>query len=181
MERKVKLISPLSHGLPKTGQTIAYISYDDGFYEEGWWLNRDNANNRIRFIEKEYVSGEPVIIDLATRLMWPKSGLSAGCNNGAKINWNDTTVFALGLVYGGFDNWRMPNLNELLSICNHSIANPTIWSPFTDVQTDNYSGYWTSTTYAPNTIMAWIARFNGGYGYAHTKTDITYGRPVRRL
>lgn len=180
-KENIKLITPLSHGLPKTGQTIAYASYDDGFFEDGWWFNKDNAGNRIRFIEKEIVSGEHIIMDLATGLMWPKSGLSVGCNNGAKVNWSNAAVFALGLNYGGFSDWRIPNVNELLSICNHSIANPTIHTEFTNVLTDNYSGYWTGTTYAVLTTSAWLVRFNGGYAYALAKGSTTYVRPVRRF
>jgi len=181
MQSELKLITPLSHGLPKTGQTIAYSSYDDGFYEDGWFFNKDNAGNRVRFIEKEIVSGEHIIMDLATRLMWPKSGLSVACNNGAKLNWDGSLIYILSLVYSGFNNWRLPNMQELLSICNWSISNPTIWSAFTNVQTDNYSGYWTGTTYKFNTNNAWIIRFNGGYGYGLSKSTTTYIRPVRRF
>ncbi|MBA7712999.1 hypothetical protein ES703_121994 [subsurface metagenome] len=113
--------------------------------------------------------------------MWPKSGLSLGCGLGAKKTWKVAISYILDLEYGGFLYWQMPNLNELLSICNHSEVNPAIWSPFTDVQTDNYSGYWTSTTYKSNTLNAWIVRFIDGYGYALLKSLTTYIRPVRRF
>ncbi|GAH99217.1 unnamed protein product, partial [marine sediment metagenome] len=50
---------------PKTGQIVSYDTGDDGEHEIGWWLGLVNGVNRIRFIEKEPVEDEKVIIVFA--------------------------------------------------------------------------------------------------------------------
>lgn len=181
MNDKIKLTTPLSHGLPKTGQIVSYHDNDDGALELGWWLKTFNVNNRVRFVEKEYVAGEVIILDLATGLMWPKSGLSSICGTGQITSWINAFVVPTVNTFSGFSDWRLPNLQELLSICNHSFINPAIHTEFTDVQADNYKGYWTSTTYASDTSFAWYVRFVDGYAFALAKTSNTYYRPCRCL
>lgn len=179
-QQGVHLIYPLSHGLPKTGQSLRYRDGDDGDYEVGWWLGRNNANNRVRFIEKEYVAGEVVIIDLATRLMWPKDGTSSLCNNGNKATWNNAVTVPMTANFGGFSDWLLPNINELLSLSKFNVVSPASWPLFINWQTDNYYGYWSSTTRTDITTYAWYARMIHGYAYSLLKTTTTYYRPCRR-
>ena len=168
----------ITRGMPKTGQVVEYRAGDDGTYETGWWVRRLNANNRTRFVGKT-ISGDIVMVDRATGLMWPKSGLSVACNNGAQINWNGAIDLALALDFGGFDDWYLPNLLELHSITNSGVFNPAIHPIFTDTQSVNLYTYWTSTTVASNTIAARAIRFSGGYAGFEVKTDLSYLRPVR--
>lgn len=135
----------LSRGLPKTGQETCYQPGDDGYYEYGWWLGLLNVNNRRRFIEKEYVSGESVIIDLATRLMWPKDFGGAATDSGDAKDWVQAIIWCETLSFGGFSDWRLPNLLEFLSLMNLGRNNPC----FNDDIFDGYditSSYWTSST-----------------------------------
>ena len=48
--------------------------------------------------------------------------------------------------------------------------------PFTGVQ---LSDYWTSTTYAPNTLFAWTVSLDVGYVLYGDKTVTHYVWPVR--
>lgn len=139
---ELKLITPLSQGLPKTGQETSVFDGDDGYYERGWWLGTLNDNNRTRFIEKEFVSGELVIMDLATNLMWPKDITGDATDSGANKSLTDAITWCEELIFGGFSDWHMPNILEMCSLMCGKCINP---SAYTDVF-DNWFG-----TYAFNT------------------------------
>ena len=181
MNDKIKLITPLSLGLPKTGQETVYAIGDDATYQAGWWLNTVIATNRTRFIEKEIVSGEIVILDLATGLMRPKDGSAAGCNDGNVTNWFDAISFCNALNFSGFNNWRLPNVLELITMCNFSVRNPSVWDTFTNIQTAEASRYWTSSTYKTLTTQAWYISFLDAYASAQNKTQGQHLWPVRTI
>ncbi len=127
MKMKAKNIV-LSRGLPKTGQTGSYNPGDDGDVEAGWWVGKKIANNKTRFIEKT-LDGDDVVIDRATGLMWPKDNSLAGGRSNSATGWISQIIYANGLDFAGFTDWRMPNINELISIINWSQFNPAISNP----------------------------------------------------
>ncbi|GAI92181.1 unnamed protein product [marine sediment metagenome] len=139
MHKKVHTIKPLSRGLPKTGQVVEIIAGDDGTYEKGWWENRLNANNKTRFIDKELVSGEEVVIDKATHLMWVKNVNGLGTDNGATKSIANCITFCEELIFGGYNDWRLPNLFEMISLFKGGIDDPSAH----DVEFDNWVSSWT--------------------------------------
>jgi len=80
------------------------------------------------------------------------------------------------LALGGYTDWRLPNRNELLSIVDYSQVNPAIYSVFANKSSD---GYWSSTTYAGNTSIAWDVWFERGYSSLSMKINKEYVRCVR--
>lgn len=164
----LKTIAPLSRGLPKTGQEISYANYDDGQYEAGWWLGLLNANNRTRFIEKEFVSGEIVVVDLATSLMWPKDLHSLICGTGETVPWINAVAIPIGKSYGGFSDWRLANIIELVSLVNYGVSAPSI---YTDVF-DNYPyGYYIWSANTLNNLTTYASQI------AHTDGIGIRGKP----
>ena len=128
--------------LPKTGQTSLMSAGDDATYQAGWWKGKTVANNKTRFIAKT-LDGDDVVIDLATGLMWAADGNEAGCNDGGGLNWVDTIAYANTLDFAGFTDWRVPNINGLLSIVNHSESIPSTYGAFF---VNTVAGnYWSST------------------------------------
>lgn len=151
----------ITRGLPKTGQTISYQAGDDGDdrYEAGWWVRRLNANNRQRWIAKT-IAGDDIVLDRATGLMWAADGNAAGCNNGANITWANAIIYAEGLMFAGFTDWRLPNVKELMSIVNYGLFLPPISQPpFSNTFTHCY---WSSTTNVSIDDEAWVVDFFGG-------------------
>ena len=67
----------------------------------------------------------------------------------------------LTLPAGGYSDWRLPNRNELQSIVDYSRYNPAIDTTYFPGTVASY--YWSSTTYAYSTSIAWNVYF--GYGY----------------
>ena len=166
----------LSRGLPKTGQVTEYVAGDDGTYEAGWWLKRLNANNRTRFVAKT-IDGDVVVFDRATGLCWAADGDEAGCNNGDTITWANAIAYANGLDFAGFTDWRVPNINELLSILDFSTISPTITEPpFINTVS---AEYWSSTTYSGLTTWGYYVIFDNGGCAIKPKTDTYQLRCVR--
>ena len=157
--------------LPKTGQTTSYASGDDGD------LQRGVAWPDPRFTD----NGNGTVTDNLTGLIWLKN---ANCFGGqawvtALTSANTLASGACGLTDGSAaGQWRLPNRNELMSLVDRSQYNPVLPSghPFTFVQSNNY---WSGSTYAINTILAWYVYMVGGYVNVISKGSSLYVWPVR--
>jgi len=110
----------LTRSLPKTGQNTVLLTGDDGTYQAGWWKNRTVATNKVRFID----NGDGTITDRATGLMWEKVTLRV---THSLEYW---ITYASGLTLGGYTNWRVPNINELVSLINYGSITPCIYTVF---------------------------------------------------
>jgi len=142
-------------GLPKTGQTLKFHPSgnndmgDDGENQSGLPLSGDR-----------YTVGTETVSDNATGLMW-----QAG-DSDTEISWDSAFSHIAGLNsswFGGYNDWRMPNIKELTSLIDMGRWNPAIDpTAFPDTKID--SGYWGSTTYAdmPNGRFCYQVSFFEG-------------------
>lgn len=76
-------------------------------------------------------NGDGTISDNSTGLMWEKctQGLSGtNCETGTAtaMNFNLATSTCAAATTGGYTDWRVPNINELGTIADFSVSNPTI-------------------------------------------------------
>ena len=91
----------------------------------------------------------------------------------------DGTLPYKGLIKSGKSDWRLPNLQELISIVNYGNSSPTIDPTFfPNTQPDNY---WSATTYAGAVGYAWSVYFSSGNVDYYGKNGGGYARPVRSL
>jgi len=109
-------------------------------------------------IPRFYVTDE-TITDNMTGLIWLRNANIAGTKN-----WKGSLDFIAALNSAnsgsgtaGHHDWRLPNVNEALTLINYGNSQPAVWlknQGFTNVQTT----YWTSTTVAYNdwTTNAWL-------------------------
>jgi len=166
----------LSWGLPKTGQRIEYAAGDDGTYEAGWWQGLTMADNKVRFISKT-IDGEAVVIDQATGLMWFADGAEEVLDEGEAMNWLSAISLCNGIEFAGFDDWRLPNINELLSLFRRIDGYPHYYPAYFD----NLVGtYWTSNTDVRITTKAYTMSFTSGYvSYGDKVTAEYHVLPVR--
>jgi Protein of unknown function (DUF1566) len=124
-------------------------------------------------------NGDGTITDLNTGLMWEKKDLAGGLHDVStpyfwsgdgtqETIWDwlkDVNAEAGGIGFAGHNDWRIPNVRELSSIVDHGRANPSAASAFTSncsanctVLTCSCAGlfpYWSSTTAATGSLLAW--------------------------
>ena len=166
-------------GLTKTGQVIEYQAGDDGTYEAGWLKGRLNANNRTRF-SAETRGGDDIVLDRATGLMWPADGNAAGANNGALSNWTNGIIYANGLNFAGFTDWRLPNAKELVSLFHFAAGGVGVPKIDGDFFVNIATWYWSSTTFLDNTTKAYRVNFPEAQLYFTLKTSGIYMLCVRK-
>ena len=146
----------------KTGQTTVYKTGDDGTYQAG--------------IARSYSRANGVVTDNVTGLQWQDDY----SDNGGTIkdaNWSDAQTYCSNLTLDGKTDWRLPTIEELVSITDKGRTNLAIDPVFQNVASD---GYWSSTTLASGTSDAWyVYFFYGGYDGAYGKTYSGYVRCVR--
>ncbi|MEW6104352.1 MAG: DUF1566 domain-containing protein [bacterium] len=154
--------------LPKTGQTTSYATGDDGDLEKG-----------VSWPDPRFtIGGNGTVTDNLTGLMWTRNANLAGART-----WQGALDYVAGMNTGanpnyGYTDWRLPNINELESLIDAERHSPALPSghPFINVASD---GYWSSSSYAPNTGSAWIVYMYDGYLYALYKSSSHYVWPVR--
>jgi hypothetical protein len=89
--------------------------------------------------------------------------------------WEDAIDYCENLTLGGFDDWRLPNINELRSIVDYERSDPAIDRAFRNTKSD---WYWTSTKYNRGSLYSWELNFSYGYD---SYSSQSYSRYVRCL
>jgi len=111
-----------------------------------------------------------------------KSGLAWQDNysdNNGEIKegtWQDALVYCHELILEDKNDWRLPNRNELLSLTDIKLFNPSINDIFQNTISEYY---WSSTTQSEITTGAWPVNFNNGDSNWNQKSEIYYIRCVR--
>ena len=170
-------------GLPKTGQSTSDIDYDDAYYAdpagddignpkgEGSWAAYTADGGRFTN------NGDGTITDNATGLMWASDGIGEGCDWGSSTLWPSAIVWAKGLDFAGYTDWRLPNSQELYSIVDCSRTEPAIDTNY--FPNTKWRYYWSSTTYAGGPEHALLVCFGYGGVKNNVKNGFTYVRAVR--
>ena len=91
-----------------------------------------------------------------------------------RMPWKEAMAFCQSLNYGGYSDWRLATVDDLFSIIDRSRYRPACSLPDT---VSSY--YWSSTTYAYNTVYAWYVYFGSGSVDNYYKSSSCYVRAVR--
>ncbi|MBT7310334.1 DUF1566 domain-containing protein [bacterium] len=119
-----------------------------------------------------YSNNANVVTDLKTGLVWQRD------DNPGVDTWENALTYCEGLVMDGDNDWRLPNVKEILSIVEYTAnAAPTINTTYFN-GTDN-AAYWSSTTKTDATTFAWTVGFDTGQMGSSDKTGALNIRCVR--
>jgi hypothetical protein len=103
-------------------------------------------------------NGDGTVTDHATGLTWMKK------DSPRPMNWADALSYAEGMRYGGYDDWRLPNVKELQSIVDYNrapdaragfIKGPAI-DPIFDLS-DDEGWHWSSSTFIASGGALYVA------------------------
>ncbi len=135
-----------------------------------------------RYQVSEPVTGERVVEDLRTGLIWKQcaQGRSgAGCATGADstLTWTQALVAASSETFAGHSDWRLPTVNELRSLVESGCHNPAINTTAFPATASTY--FWSSSTRASDASVAWIVTFLDGILFIDDKVDVRLVRLVR--
>lgn len=143
---------------------------DDATQEQGWMMTRDKH----------------------TGLIWE---IKTEANKDETYTWDEAqTVFIKKIneqCFGGFNDWRMPEKEELKTLIKEE-ASPIIdanWFPFKEspiIDADWFpftgsDNYWSASTRASSTNVAWVVRFNNGQVNFYNRTSSYHARAVRTV
>jgi len=103
-----------------------------------------------------------IVTDSTTGLEWQDNKI-------VYKNWIEGISYCEELTLGGYSDWKMPNINELLSIFDYS--NFSFYSVFENVS-HNY--YWSSTTVVDSNISARTVFPGSGFAYPNLKSNGSY-------
>ena len=111
------------------------------------------------------------VFDKKTGLMWTKA------NVGSKaLNWKDAKAAAEAVRIGDSTDWRLPTIQELLTLVDYDRHDPAIDPVFKCDST----WYWTSTPAASSPAdCAWIVRFHDGHSSWYYQDGESRVRAVR--
>jgi len=133
------------------------VRFNDGNMAYGY-----KASNRyVRAVWREISSsqdfidhGNGTVTDTSTGLMWQKDGSTY-------MNWEGAVSYCENLTLAGYNDWRLPNANELQSLVDYNRYNPSINTSYFP-NTMSYSSYWSSTTFDRYPHFAWFVDFRSG-------------------
>jgi hypothetical protein len=166
--------------LPATGQTATLpIFATEGM--DGWYQAGIKIDDPKRFTVGTGAQAN-CITDNLTGLMWIKDLNTI--NNGGLTGWSSALAIITQLnISGEYSDWYLPTVNELQSLVNYGERSPAAWlnlntQGFVNVRA---ASYWSSTSYAPLSNLAWHVNFNYGSVRALNKSNSLYVWPVRRV
>lgn len=155
---RIEGCSDVTTGLPGTGQTAIYAAGDDGDVRAGGALSYTD-------------NGDGTVTDNRTGLTWEKK---TEANLTTNYTWAGALEYAAalntmnaGAGFAGRNDWRLPNIRELLSIVDYGRFNPPINPIFGPTAGgSNFAAYWSSTSWAAfePQYNAWAVEFADGYG-----------------
>ena len=159
--RTVKVVQSI---IKQTGQTKSYNAagdlneslMDDGHYQKG--------------VTPDYTRDDTtqIVLDRITGLEWQDDVLETHTFDTAK-------TYCENLTLGGYDDWRMPSIRELMNITRHT--DDPVPDAF-QARNDDIN-YWSGTSSESDTTKAWGVSMTSGTDSIMPKTQDKYVRCVR--
>ncbi len=96
-----------------------------------------------------------VVTDAKSGLMWQDNEDVSS----VKLDWDSAVEYCQEFTLDGFEDWRLPSAEELLTITDKSLYDPAIKEEFNYIVSQKY---WSSSSSAKDEIFAWSVDFKVG-------------------
>jgi len=173
-------------GVLKTGQTKCwpYIGINDPAISCAG--TGQDGDFQVGVARSYTDSGDGTITDNATGLMWEKLvnlDFAANASNphDADNTYNPWTAAFQKISdlnaanFGGYSDWRLPNIRELRSLVFFGASSPAIDSAFNNIgsnsRTRSTGTYWSSSSWPNQPFLAWAVSFSTGVSSLIPKTS----------
>ncbi|MBT4526824.1 MAG: DUF1566 domain-containing protein, partial [Deltaproteobacteria bacterium] len=117
-------------------------------------------------------NGDGTVTDADTGLMWQQNKLILESHS-----WDSAFTYCKALALAGYNDWRLPDINELKSLVDYSKMTPSIDTTF--FPNTSWYDYWSSTTGADSTGDAWAVSSGFGSSRYRNKSKSKNIRAVR--
>jgi len=127
-------------------------------------------------------NGDATVTDTSTGLMWEVKADDDGPRDKDNLyTWQQALSYCEDLTLAGYDDWRLPNINELQWLVDYTTFFPSInIDYFPNTVSSESSDYWSSTSYPFYPSHSWGVNFYGGYiTYYVRSAGNLYVRAVR--
>ncbi len=156
-----------------TGQTTSYAANDDGDLEKGiphsytvLTTGQYAGTTNITMATKTDAHSNECVLDEATGLMWSRTvSASVGPTSNGLLPWTTNgsgegiftyATAANAASLAGYTDWRVPNINELASLCDYTNGINAVAFPVWD----KANSYWTTTTRLATSTQAHFVIFS---------------------
>jgi hypothetical protein len=129
-----------------------------------FYNNGSEVNGKLKDPDYSLNQNGDIVIDKANNLMWQRS------SGQERTNWNDSIAYCNSLNLEEFEDWRLPNLEEL-ELVYDSAKNNSFWTNELEIH-----GFWSATTVPDYPDLAYGFRIVDGKGKVleRGKTDSYY-------
>lgn len=155
--------------------TCPTLSSEDFFGQDAYYASLGKCVPQSFTVQT--IVNQKVVLDNNTGLMWQQTISANKYTWGSAVSWDKAVSYCNNMSYAGYDDWRLPTPQELLTIVDNSKYDPAIDETyFPDTPSDSFGS---SSTYVNNTSRAWIAHFSYGIVTNSNDDDSYYVRCVR--
>jgi hypothetical protein len=123
-------------------------------------------------VEADFIrdNDKKVVLDSSSGLIWQDDGVP-------NYDWQGAINYCENLTLGGYEDWRLPNYNELYNLADRTKSTRAISAEFQNVE--DTGNYWTSTSYFDDKTKAWQIYFGNGNDLKSAKSSGLKIRCVR--
>ena len=190
---RIPTAKEVGYTIDKSGASSGLMMYSMTQARYMWHENTLNQDNALISavcvrgdkLDESTVSGLSrnadleVVVDKNSGLMWQDSA----DNTGVKLDWQSSIAHCEASEHAGFDDWRLPNINELLYTLPNQVFTHYTTLPAGvpwHVEAEQRNPYWSSTTNLQNDDQAWAIESNSFNSERFKKEDAYHVRCVRQ-
>jgi hypothetical protein len=166
--------NPIFRTDPKglTEKEVLDIIIKNDFFDKNRNHKGNGFSNRFETLQ---INNDKIIFDHTSHLTWQQHGSLESMSLEQAIQW----IAELNKIgYANFHNWRLPTLEEAMSLMKKERENGSLFKDHIFGQ--RQSGIWTSDV-TDNKTMAWVVFFNYGSCYVSCFDLKNYVQAVRSL